>query len=959
MPDLKTSLSDRYVIARELGAGGMATVYLARDVKHERDVALKVLRPELAAAMGAERFLREIRVTANLHHPHILALYDSGEAAGFLYYVMPYVEGESLRARLEREKQLPLDEALRITREVADALGYAHSHGIVHRDIKPENILLESGHAVVADFGIARAISAAGGETLTATGIAVGTPAYMSPEQAAGERDLDGRSDLYALGCVLYEMLAGRPPFGGPTAESVVHQHLTAHPPSVTQFRATVSAELAQVVDRALAKTPADRYPTMGQLIDALGAPATGPARPRRRAPARWAPWLVGAALLIVAAVLVARRRPGAQRSLDPNVVAVLPFRVSGPHADIGYLREGMVDLLAAKLTGRGGPRAVDPRTVVNAWRRAGGTERDDVGQEEAERVARRAGAGRLLLGSVVGSTDQLTLSAALYTVGEAGPDVQAAAAGPADSLLPLVDRLTARLLAREAGESERLLEQLTSTSLPALRAYLEGQAMYRRGGYEAAAIRFNRALDLDSTFALAGLGLVNARIWSLAGYDQRGLSVAWAHRDRLSPGDSVLVEAMAAPPPQPTGVVFHRFEQAAELEPDRPEFWYWEGEEYFHLGPALEIEGAHAQARQMFERAVALDSTFSAPLEHLLELAAQARDTAGVRRLLALHLAIDSAGDLADFARWRAALALGDSVALRAIRARLPAMATTTLWAIAGAGVLDAVGLEDVDTAAAELARRAVAPPTRVGNLLRIRAVELDRGRPSRVVALGPALRAALPPSAYEALTILAALFDAGDTTAAAAAARSTTLPGAAHDSPGLACAVALWREAHGQPVDLARVQRELRAPPPGGEPPVMTDTRPWCDATLGALAAATADPVRAGRALARLDSVATLPFGIPYATLAAASFVSARLHEQRGDLAGARAALRRQVYHYGANLASRLRQEGRLAALMGDRDAAIRAYQHYLALRADAEPAVQPEVDEVREALGRLVRE
>ena len=208
---LRSALADRYRLDRELGQGGMATVYLAHDLKHDRDVAIKVLRHDVSAALGPERFLAEITTTAHLQHPHILGLLDSGEAAGFLYYVMPFVEGESLRQRLTREKQLPLAEAVRIASEAASALDYAHRHGVIHRDIKPENILLEGAHAVVADFGIAKAINAAGGQTLTQTGMAVGTPQYMSPEQAAGETDLDGRSDLYALGCVLYEMLAGQP----------------------------------------------------------------------------------------------------------------------------------------------------------------------------------------------------------------------------------------------------------------------------------------------------------------------------------------------------------------------------------------------------------------------------------------------------------------------------------------------------------------------------------------------------------------------------------------------------------------------------------------------------------------------------------------------------------------------------------------------------------------------------
>ncbi|HSM18366.1 MAG TPA: serine/threonine-protein kinase, partial [Gemmatimonadales bacterium] len=278
MPDLmdrlKVALADRYRIELALGQGGMATVYLAEDVKHERQVAVKVLRPELAASLGADRFLREITTTANLHHPHILPLYDSGEADGFLYYVMPYVEGESLRDRLKREKQLPLEDALAIAREVADALGYAHARGIIHRDVKPENILLEGGHAQVADFGIARAVSSVGSETLTATGTAIGTPIYMSPEQASGERDIDGRSDLYSLGCVMYEMLGGEPPYIGTTPQAVIVKKLSEPTPRISVLREQVPTGVEAVLTRLLAKVPADRYATAQQFLDALGTPS-------------------------------------------------------------------------------------------------------------------------------------------------------------------------------------------------------------------------------------------------------------------------------------------------------------------------------------------------------------------------------------------------------------------------------------------------------------------------------------------------------------------------------------------------------------------------------------------------------------------------------------------------------------------------------------------------------------
>ncbi|MCH8145375.1 MAG: protein kinase, partial [Gemmatimonadetes bacterium] len=273
---LRSALADQYELEGELGAGGMAIVFLARDIKHDRQVALKVFRPELAASLGTERFLREIRIAAKLSHPHILPLYDSGEAAGFLYYIMPLVEGESLADRIDREKMLPIEDALQIAREVADALNYAHSRDLVHRDIKPDNIMLTGGHAVVMDFGIARAVSAAGGDKLTQTGMAVGTPLYMSPEQGMAVEELDGRSDIYALGCVLYEMLAGTPPFTGPNPQAVMARHSVDHVPSPAIIRDTISPELEDIIMCALAKAPADRFRTAGDFGEALKVIQTG-----------------------------------------------------------------------------------------------------------------------------------------------------------------------------------------------------------------------------------------------------------------------------------------------------------------------------------------------------------------------------------------------------------------------------------------------------------------------------------------------------------------------------------------------------------------------------------------------------------------------------------------------------------------------------------------------------------
>ena len=301
---LKAALAGRYTIELELGQGGMATVYLAHDVRHDRQVAVKVLRPELSLELGADRFVREIHLAARLNHPHIMPLFDSGEAGGFLYYVMPVVEGESLRERLQQAKRLPVEDATQIAQEVADALDYAHRHGVVHRDIKPENILLQDGHAVVADFGIGKAVSAAaqGVAALTRTGVTVGTPAYMSPEQAAGDEAIDGRSDLYSLGCVLYEMLAGEPPFTGPTAQAVIAAHLTATPRPLAELRSDTPPWVADAIARALAKDPNARFRAATAFRDAIGAPATA-AAPRPAHPLR-VPGLYGLAAALALGVV-------------------------------------------------------------------------------------------------------------------------------------------------------------------------------------------------------------------------------------------------------------------------------------------------------------------------------------------------------------------------------------------------------------------------------------------------------------------------------------------------------------------------------------------------------------------------------------------------------------------------------------------------------------------------------
>ncbi len=336
-PRLTAALADRYRLERELGQGGMATVYLAEDVRHHRKVAIKVLHPELSAVLGPDRFLKEIELTANLQHPHILPLFDSGAAEGLLYYVMPYVEGESLRSRLAREKQLPIPDAVRIASEVAGALDYAHRRGVVHRDIKPENILLHDGRALVADFGIALAVVQAGGSRMTQTGMSLGTPQYMSPEQAMGEREISARSDLYALGCVTYEMLTGEPPFTGPTAQAIVARVMTEEPRSIVLQRNTVPPHVEDAVLVALAKLPADRFGGAAEFAAALtdGGKAqrrTGATRPRHPAvlPFSRPIVLIGALLLATALALWGWLRP---RPVSEVPAVRFEFRADSTHS--------------------------------------------------------------------------------------------------------------------------------------------------------------------------------------------------------------------------------------------------------------------------------------------------------------------------------------------------------------------------------------------------------------------------------------------------------------------------------------------------------------------------------------------------------------------------------------------------------------------------------------------------
>jgi TolB-like protein/tRNA A-37 threonylcarbamoyl transferase component Bud32/Tfp pilus assembly protein PilF len=511
---LTAALADRYRIERELGQGGMATVYLAEDLKHRRKVALKVLKPELGHALGADRFLREIETTANLRHPHILPLFDSGRVDDLLFYVMPYVEGETLRQRLKRETHLPIDDAIEIAGEVADALGYAHARGIVHRDIKPENILLESGHAVVADFGIARAVDAAGGEQLTETGVSIGTPTYMSPEQAGADAEPDARSDQYALGCVLFEMLAGQPPFTGASAGSVVRQHVAVEPPPVSALRPAVPAAVAATVKKALAKDPADRFGDLEGFRQALhgsevgsGAVETG-ARASRLSAHRGRNVAVVAALVVVAAVTVVKlvRRGGNTQAAADASVAVLPFvDLSPDHAD-AYLGDGIAETLSNALSNVPGLSVAARTSTSSASDR----------RESPRDVGRELGVSTVLDGSVQRAGGRLRVIARLVRTADGVSLWSDSFDRDADSIFVLQDDVASAVAEAIRGQVlPRGAAAATGTrDLQAYDAYLQGRFFWKKRAVPdlvQAIGYFNEAIARDSTYARAWAGLADA----------------------------------------------------------------------------------------------------------------------------------------------------------------------------------------------------------------------------------------------------------------------------------------------------------------------------------------------------------------------------------------------------------------------------------------------------------------
>jgi len=665
---LRQGLKDRYRLERELGQGGTAVVFLATDLRHDRMVAIKVLRPELAASVGAERFLREIRLTAGLTHPHILPLLDSGEvlqhpdeavtdAAGrsdhapVIYYVMPYVPGESLRDRLDREGQLPVAEATRLAGEVADGLGYLHEQGIVHRDIKPENILLSGGHAVVGDLGIGRVLQALPAERLTQTGLALGTAAYMSPEQALGEARVDHRSDIYALGCLLYEMLAGEPPYTGPTSQAIIARQLTEPVPPLSALR-DLPPGLESVVRRALARAPADRFESASQFLRTLRAPAAPaapdgaapPARPRRNWWLGWTAALV-LPLIVLTTILLQRRAKQPPVAVAAATIAVLPFTPASADTALQRLGRDLSTTVSATLDGVGNLSTVDRLTILAHWP----TDQPPGSLEENAARSRRLGAGSVLHGSIVGAGNLVRLDVSLESSGSLKRLAHITVTGPPDDINALTDSITWQLLRQiwrgGAAPTPSLDGALRTRSVVALRAFLAGERGVSGGQWDAAVSAYREAFQADSGFYLAAARLMLAQEWSLQERDTMVEAVVRNHLADVPPRDRLLMRAFL----QQRESMSATLQTAAEQVRANPDYWFgwlFYADWLFHFGPTL----GHrlAEASVPFERALDLAPDLLPAWDHLGLLTARQRDLEGLRRVLVNLDRLDARATLA-----------------------------------------------------------------------------------------------------------------------------------------------------------------------------------------------------------------------------------------------------------------------------------------------------------------------
>ena len=615
---LQAALGDAFRLERELARGGMSRLFLATETSLNRQVVVKVLPPESTSEVSTERFKQEIELAAHLQHPNILPVLTAGTRNQLLYYLTPYIPGESLRHRLTREGRLPTADATRILHEIADALAYAHAEGVIHRDIKPENILLEGGHAVLTDFGVARAlVESRSGDRLTDTGLALGTPGYMSPEQAAGERNVDARADVYALAVVGYEVLAGFPPFAGPTAQAVIAAHLTLTPKPLADLRPEIPPEVANAIARALAKDPNARLQTAAQFRDALGERYGRPS-PRRQSKAQRLAIGAMIAVVIVGSVLgiMLSRRYRTMVIPSASVIAVVPFTPSTPDTALARLGRDLVVTISANLDGVADIRTVDALTILAQAHGADGGR----SLQEGVTLARRFGASSVVHGSLVRVGNRVRLDFGLFTTDSAKSITRAAVTAAPDSLNALTDSATWTLLRgvwRSRTPPTPSLAAVTTRSVPALRAFLEGERNILDNRWQAAAEAFSRAMEADSTFWLAYRRFAYSRQWRFDPVDSIVTKTYRDHRFELPERERLLIEADMT---DSASVQLARLREITRRYPDYWPGWLAYADRLVHVAPLLGY--TNADARGALERTLQLNPNLAPAWQHLFWVA-------------------------------------------------------------------------------------------------------------------------------------------------------------------------------------------------------------------------------------------------------------------------------------------------------------------------------------------------
>ncbi len=943
LEELRLGLSDRYRIDEPVGEGAMAVVYRAWDLRHDRPVALKVLRAEIREHIGSERFLREVQVAARLQHPLIVPLFDSGSAAGHVYYVMPFLTGETLRARMDRDGPLAVEEALGIALQVAEALGHAHRHGVIHRDIKPENILLQEGIALAADFGVAFATS--GDARLTATGFTVGTPAYMSPEQATGA-PVDGRSDVYSLAAVLYEMLTDELPHPGRSAAETVARKLTEAPRSIRDLRRNVPAPMIAAVERALARAPQERFGSIDDFAGALEGRVTAVAAAGSGGRRAWSvgAGLVGAALLVIAGMALVRSRRQPEGAIDPFLIAAAPLE----SADRG-LAATLEQLLGARLPGAPGPRLVPIRGC---------------GSAAARREAGLRGAGRLLRGSADVTAGGVTVRLELEDRLRGRVMGQVAARGSRDSLPALAETLALGVLRLEASRGDPAVAATLPSSITPLTALTTGMAHYRMARYPSAGESFRRAIEADSSFALAGLWLVlTGREY---GYSDGAVAFAWARQSALSPRDRGVLRAMVGkdyPAGRDLRTTLADLEEAVFANDDRPELWTALGTFLARFGPFLGLPDGATRAEGALQQALRYDPDRLAALERLVEVRGLLGDGAGLRSAARRFLAVDSTSELAPFVRWRLALADGDSATRRRLQGDLDNWNGVSLHQLIWTTQLEGLPPENALAASEALLRRATNAAEQRDRLITRHDVLANAGRPAEAAAAIRQMRTVEPAwSGWLAYALGDALFWDGEARLAAEAVDSLQIavkrPG--RDSAGVerqrraACQLGFWDAVRGSAEPARRAASLVERLAPRGAPDQAGV--PGC-----AFVILTVLAVRSGESDARsrvdsLERVVRTGQLLPGAG-AGTNLLLARLRQELGDHSAARLAATR-FWYWGRTVyvSSYLLQSGIAALQENDSVAARRSLLRVATLWAAGDSAHRARADSLRRLVAQL---